>query len=128
MLQQTLSKYKIENNEYAYLLEPTMYNNISFKCSIPKLMPFIPRDNPRELTKGFNTGILINSSDTKPHIRTSIKTVNYMEIDRLSFADLSQMGNWNGGSFVGVLPTNTKFLCMVVNNDINNIHIMDIVR
>ena len=128
MIQQTMMIYDIEQYANAYTLERSEYDDEKFKCNIPKIMPFIEKGTPRVITRGFSSGILINSRQTRPVIQPTVKTANYIEIPRLTFADLSGIGSWNGKWFNGTLAINSKLLCLVINKDINNIHIIDALK
>ena len=122
MLKDALKDFDIEREEFAFLLEPTMYNANNFKVKIPKLMPKIPT-RVAVANEVYNTKIFCNDKSCSPGVANRVKTQTYINLPRMGLGNLASAGSWDGQNFIGVIPEGTRFLCTVISKNIREIYI-----
>lgn len=79
--------WSLNKTEIAYNLEKDAKTTSSteaaeWKLHVPKIMPLIPRDFPKEKTVGLSSSMFVNEKSCKPVIQSSIKERNYLKATR----------------------------------------------
>lgn len=123
MLQNGLSDFDIEKEEYGYLMEEAHYTNKKFKIKIPKIMPLINQNS--DIRESYNVNIFANDSECKLPPINRVTTQNYLTINRAGYSNLAGAGNWNGEEFIGNIPVGQRFLCTVIGGNLRQIFITD---
>lgn len=123
MLQNALTEFDIEKEEYGYLIESSHYTNKSFKIKIPKLMPLVNQNY--DIRESYNTNIFENDSGCKLPNINRVTTQNYLSINRAGYSNLAGAGSWNGNEFIGIIPAGQRFLCTIIGQNIRQIFITD---
>lgn len=108
----------IQTFEYCYTLDERHHKSNKFAVYIPSLMTEIGQKDLSEIDETIERGIFINSSECNVDIETSITTQTFLEIPVFFNSNLCHNSDDNG-----MIPKGTKLLCMIMNNNVNDIHI-----
>lgn len=123
MLHENLENIQLNTMEYGFLMKNTSYNASSFPIKIPKLFPLAGTSAKESTIAIDNNNIFVNAPDCKPTVSSTIKTSNYINVPKLRNANLShKVPNYPDSS---TIPSGTRFLVMVMNENINDIYITD---
>lgn len=115
----TLSENIIKQFEYCFLVEDTYHNDSQFKVNIPKVMPLINLNEPKEAITNIGNNIFINDNNYKINNSNQIKTQNYLTIPRFKNTDFRDK------SYEGTLKKGDKFICCFMNENIRDVHLTD---
>lgn len=113
-----IQQNSIQTFEYCYTLDERHHKSDRFAVYIPSLMTEIGQKEPDEIDESIERSIFINSGDCNVDINTSITTQTFLEVPVFFNSNLCHNSDENG-----MIPKGTKLLCMIMNNDFNDIHI-----
>lgn len=113
-----IQQNSIQTFEYCYTLDERHHKSDRFAVYIPSLMTEIGQKEPDEIDESIERSIFINSGDCNVNINTSITTQTFLEVPVFFNSNLCHNSDENG-----MIPKGTKLLCMIMNNDFNDIHI-----
>lgn len=113
-----IQQNSIQTFEYCYTLDERHHKSDRFAVYIPSLMTEIGQKEPDEIDESIERSIFINSGDCNVDINTSITTQTFLEVPVFFNSNLCHNSDENG-----IIPKGTKLLCMIMNNDFNDIHI-----
>lgn len=108
----------IQTFEYCYTLDERHHKSDRFAVYIPSLMTEIGQQEPDEIDESIERSLFINSGDCKVDVNTTITTQTFLEVPVFFNSNLCHNSDENG-----MIPKGTKLLCMIMNNDVNDIHI-----
>lgn len=113
-----LNEYSINSHEYGFITEKTHYTSGNYPMYIPKLMPLIGIDKPKQINNIINNNIFINDKECKPVTSTSLTTQNYITPKKFQQADFRFKADIDGYIHQGV-----KFICLIMDNNPKDIYI-----
>lgn len=113
-----IQQNNLQTFEYCYTLDERHHKSDKFAVYIPSLMTEIGQKEPDEVDDDIERSIFINSSECNVDISTSITTQNFLEVPVFFNSNLCHNSDEHG-----MIPKGTKLLCMIINNDVNDIHI-----
>lgn len=115
----SLEENNINQFEYCFLLENARYNDYFFKINIPKLMPLININEPKEININIGNNIFINDDKYKINNSKQIKTQNYLSINKFKNANFYDKSN------DGIIEKKEKFICCFMNGNIKDVYLTD---
>lgn len=113
-----IQQNSIQTFEYCYTLDERHHKSDRFAVYIPSLMTEIGQKEPDEIDESIERSIFINSGDCNVNVNSTITTQTFLEVPVFFNSNLCHNSDENG-----MIPKGTKLLCMIMNNDFNDIHI-----
>lgn len=108
------------NLDYAFVLKEVHKSVTSFQVNIPRVMPMIPIGTPQDTPKNVSASILVNAAACKPKSNGTVTLCNYHTIN-LYQGVLPPIIRQTGYDWDVMIPVNSRILCMIVNNSIDDI-------
>lgn len=110
--------WSISDNEIAYYISPRSNGNVSsLRLYIPVLMPLISKGSPKQTPVSLNKSCIVNATECKPTISSTIRTQNYKTVPRIA---TQYFGNT---STLRWLHYNDKLQLEIHHNDVDNIYV-----
>lgn len=113
-----IQQNSIRTFEYCYTLDERHHKANKFAVYIPSLMTEIGQQEPDEFDESIERGLFINSGECKANVNSNITVQNYLEVPVFYNSNLCHISDENS-----MIPKGTKLICMIMNNDVNDIHI-----
>ena len=119
-----VSDLGLESIEYCYLVGNQKYSNRSFMVKLPRIMPNISKKG----RDSFNKNILVNASECKPSVSSSLYMSDYITVKRssqCSLFDVATIYERPTDELPTIIRTGTKLKCICTNGDYKNLTIID---
>lgn len=86
-IESSTKPWAINDRELGYNLEKTPKSfgrtqDLRWKIYVPKIMPLIPMDVPKEVKETMDDSVFLNAKACKPSLQKTIITQNYITVNR----------------------------------------------
>lgn len=123
---ENVSELELQNTEYCYLVGNQKYTNSSFMVKVPRIMPNISKKG----RDSFNKNILVNATDCKPSVVSSIYMYDYITVKRspqCSLQGVATIYERPRDEYPTIIRSGTKLKCLCTNGDYKSLTIVDYV-
>jgi hypothetical protein len=88
-------------------------NESSLRLYIPKIIPLIPFDVPRQVVATISKSFLLNADQCKPSIASTVRTQNYLTVERYD----------NDNFKYPLLSHGAQLIVEVLNNNVDTLRV-----
>lgn len=123
---ESISELELQDTEYCYLVGNQKYSNSSFKVKVPRIMPNVTKKG----RDSFNKNILINATECKPSVSSSVYMYDYITVRRSAQCDLfgaATIYEHPTDDYPTIIRSGTKLRCLCTNGNYKELTIVDYV-
>lgn len=109
-----MTEWSVDRQEIAYYAPTEGESNASsLKLYIPKILPLVPFDTPKQIVVSLSKSFLLNADQCKPSIAATTRTQNYLTVPRYA----------NNNFYYSLLKHGSRVIVDVLNRNVDTLRV-----